>query len=177
MTAIAATGIAAPLRPPVDALQRFASRALVEQLFLALREGETDALLSRYAEHVRIEHPLLGVLDRDEFAAALRSFARRSPGHSLTYAIEDAEGDRVEASWRLNHLFHETGRLVAISGASVFVLAAGRIVRQTDRFDRRDWARQALGLTGLVLSFLPGWRAFLRRELRRSLEIDTDEHR
>lgn len=176
MTAIAMTGAAAPLRPPVDALQRFASRVVVEQLFAALREGETEALLSRYAEHARIEHPLLGVLGRDEFAAALKSFARRSPDHSLTFAIEDAEAEGVTASWRLSHLFHETGRLVAISGVSVFVLAAGQIVRQTDRFDRRDWAWQALGLTGLALSFLPGWRGFLRRELRHSLEIDSDEH-
>ena len=159
-------------RPTVDVEQVRANWTTVEQLLLALEAGDAEAVLSRYDAHARIDHPLLGALTRDEFAVALRTFLRQTPERELSYQINHAGADRVETEWTLTNVFHASGRTVRLQGATTFVLSGLRITRQTDQFDRRDWSRQALGLTGLALSFVPGWRGYLRRELRSVLELD-----
>jgi ketosteroid isomerase-like protein len=151
-----------------DVEQARASWTTVEQLFHATRTRDADAMLAAYAEDAVIGHPLLGRLTKGAYAAALQVFLRQTPVYELTFQINRAGIDSVEAEWALAYVFQSTGRAIRTEGESRFQIAATRIVRQHDDFDRREWSRQALGFSGYILSFVPGWRSFLERELRQA---------
>ena len=51
-----------------------------------------------------------------------------------------------------------------------FQFADGLIAEHEDRFDFHRWARQALGLPGLLLGWTPLLRSAVRRRARASLD-------
>jgi SnoaL-like domain len=167
----ASAGLALRFRPSIAVEQVRMNWTLVEQHFKAIQARDADAILAAYAPDCRVEHPLIGHMSKEQFARALRTFMGQTPDYRLDFQINHAGAHQVEAEWTLEHQFHLTGRRIQLCGTTTYVLAANSISRQIDRFDRRVWSRQALGFTGLVLAYVPGWGHFIERELRQALGI------
>jgi limonene-1,2-epoxide hydrolase len=168
------TDAAAPavrFRPSIDIEQVRTNWTLVEQLFKAFQSKDVDAILGAYSEDCQVDHPLIGRMSKDDFSRALLTFIRETPDYALEFQINHVGAKRVEAEWTMTHVFHLTGKTIRLSGTTTYLLSANRITRQIDQFDRRGWSRQAMGVTGLCLSFVPGWRSFIERELRQALGI------
>lgn len=81
----------------------------------------------------------------------------------LTYRDVQADTTGGQAHWDAHYLFSATGRIVdnAIDARFTFT-PDGLIAAHRDRFSFWTWARQALGLPGLLL----GWSPSLRRKVR-----------
>ncbi|MGJ7492320.1 nuclear transport factor 2 family protein [Variovorax sp. ZT4R33] len=81
----------------------------------------------------------------------------------LTYRGVQADAAGGQAHWDAHYLFSATGRIVdnAIDARFTFT-PEGLIATHRDRFAFWTWARQALGLPGLLL----GWSPSLRRKVR-----------
>ena len=62
------------------------------------------------------------------------------------------------AQWVATYTFSATGRKVVNPIKASFQFENGKIVRHEDEFDFYQWAKQALGLSGLLL----GWTPFLK---------------
>jgi hypothetical protein len=83
-----------------------------------------------------------------------------SPGN----AVSNTEADEVagRAHWEARYSFGATGRKVLNRVDARFEFRNGLIVRHIDAFDFARWARQALGLPGLLL----GWSGLMRGQVR-----------
>ena len=57
-----------------------------------------------------------------------------------------------------------------------FVFKDGLIVEHRDHFDLWRWSRQALGLKGLLLGWLPPVQAAIRRQARQGLASFQARH-
>lgn len=162
-------------RPSIDIEQMRAAWVTAERLFCALQGGDADALIRFYEPDADFYHPLLGRLRGAQIGSAWRSFLALTPDFGITFRIEQVGPGAAEVSWRQTYRFHLTARPIVITGTSQFLLrrqgAEVLIAQQIDRCDRRLWSRQALGLKGFVLSFLPGWRTFVENELRLTLDV------
>ena len=81
----------------------------------------------------------------------------------LTYRDVKADGARGQAHWDAHYRFSATGRIVdnAVDARFTFT-PEGLIATHRDSFSFWIWARQALGLPGLLL----GWSPSLRRKVR-----------
>ena len=63
-----------------------------------------------------------------------------------------------------HYLFSATGRKV-VNRVRAEMLFSGNLIRDhKDTFDFHTWAKQALGLTGLLL----GWTSFLQRKVQKT---------
>ena len=81
----------------------------------------------------------------------------------LEHSAVKSEGRSGSAHWEARYLFSATGRLVHNRIDAKFTFdERGSIVEHIDRFNFHAWARQALGLPGLLL----GWTPFLRKKVR-----------
>jgi hypothetical protein len=158
-------------QPIFDTEHVKANWTLVEQLFKAFQSKDTDAIFATYAADCQFDHPLIGRLSKNEFSMAIRAFMRATPDYELAFQINHTDAKRVDVEWTITHIFHLTAKVIKQHGTTTCFLSNNRIVQQIDKFDRRAWSRQAMGMTGLVLSFVPGWRSFIERELRRALGI------
>jgi hypothetical protein len=85
-------------------------------------------------------------------------------GHDITYQILSADDATGSAQWVATYTFSKTGRKVINRIQANFVFANGKIARHRNSFDYYKWARQALGLKGLVL----GWSTFLRKKIQQT---------
>jgi ketosteroid isomerase-like protein len=80
------------------------------------------------------------------------------PDHSV-------DGDTGRAYWIAHYTFTQTGRSVVNEVHAIFRFESGLIADHRDEFDFTRWARQALGVPGL----LPPVRSAVRRKARAGL--------
>jgi hypothetical protein len=85
-------------------------------------------------------------------------------GKDLQIEFRDVvvEGERGRAHWDARYTFSATGRKVLNRIDAQFELRDGLIVRHVDQFDFALWARQALGLPGLLL----GWTGWFQAKVK-----------
>ncbi|MET0542665.1 MAG: nuclear transport factor 2 family protein [Variovorax sp.] len=81
----------------------------------------------------------------------------------LTYRDVKADAGSGQAHWDAHYRFSATGRIVDNSiDARMTFTPAGLIATHNDNFPFWTWARQALGVPGLLL----GWTPMLRNKVR-----------
>jgi hypothetical protein len=94
----------------------------------------------------------------------------RAADLQLTVDRIHAEGGSGSAHWEAKYTFSATGRPVHNVIEASFTFVDGRIQRHVDDFDLYAWARQALGLKGLLLGWAPPVQRAIRRQAARGLE-------
>ncbi|MFT4771922.1 MAG: hypothetical protein ACI9D1_001957, partial [Cryomorphaceae bacterium] len=66
------------------------------------------------------------------------------------------------AHWEAKYTFSKTGRKVHNSIDATFEFSDGKIIKHTDDFDLKKWAKQAMGLKGALL----GGTGFFKKKLQ-----------
>lgn len=80
------------------------------------------------------------------------------------------EGDTASAEWQAWYTYSVTGRRVNNRIAAAFTLEHGLICRHYDTFDLYRWARQALGVKGVLLGWSPPVQRTIRARAALALE-------
>ena len=115
-----------------------------------------------YSPDARFRDPVFGELDRQRAVAMWRMLCERATDLDLTVADVLADESHGSARWEARYTFTATGRHVTNRIQAAFEFTGGKIRRHVDRFDLYAWARQALGLRGLLL----GWARPVQRSIR-----------
>jgi hypothetical protein len=93
----------------------------------------------------------------------------RSADLAVTHRIDSATEQVVTAHWEARYTFTRTGRLVLNRIEASFTLGDGLIRTHHDHFSFWAWARQAFGMTGLLLGWTPWFQAKVKGEALRAL--------
>jgi hypothetical protein len=104
-----------------------------------------------YGPGATFQDPVFGTLERERAAAMWRMLCERAQDLALTISDVAADDARGSARLEARYTFTATGRHVTNRIQASFEFAFGRISRHVDRFDLYAWARQALGLKGMLL--------------------------
>ena len=141
------------------------SRTTLERFYDAFARLDSATMAACYAEHARFEDEAFALQGRRQIGGMWRMLcsATQAQGRAQWQLRASDITDR-SAHWEADYLFPASGRLVHNRIDAEFEFDAdGLIVSHRDRFDFWRWARQALGLPGLLL----GWTPFLRAKVRR----------
>jgi hypothetical protein len=158
--------------PTVPAVEQiWNNRSIIERLIRDLAQGQTDGLDALYADDARLVHPILGTLGRAQIEALWLGFIEKTTDLQIYHDCQTIEAEFAGFDWSASFYFQPTGRFVRIDGKTVMSFHEGRIKRQTDFLNMRNFSRQLLGWRGLILSFVPGWRRFLEVEIRQELDV------
>jgi len=87
-----------------------------------------------------------------------------------------AEGEEAKARWFAHYTFSATGRRVLNEIKARFRFKDGLIFRHHDEFPFWIWARQALGLPGLLLGWMPRMRQTVQARARANLDKFLKAH-
>lgn len=166
--------VLATARISVDAALSYETWKRTEQFFHAIQAGIVDDVVGAYQPDAVLESPVAGQVCGCEIGLLWTTFLKRTRVHALDFTITNVSARTALVHWASNHIFFETGRPIRMSGATSLRFERGRICVHHDTFDRHRWLAQALGLSGLVLSYLPGSRAFFRDEIRRVIGLDQN---
>ena len=140
-----------------------ATREVVERLYRCFATRDGDGMAACYADVAHFSDPVFPYFDGPGVRAMWRMLLGRSRGLDSTVDGLDVTGDRAVARWTARYTFAATGRPVVNRVTSTITVAGERITHQRDDFDFHRWARQALGVTGLLL----GWTPLVRNKVRR----------
>ena len=89
----------------------------------------------------------------------------------LKYEVLENDGDFVNVRWIAKYTFSKTGRMVINDIQAFFKIEDGKISQHTDSFDFYKWARQAFGLSGLLL----GWTTYFKNKVQNTARQGLDK--
>jgi ketosteroid isomerase-like protein len=149
---------------------------LIHSFYGAFQRRDGLAMGACYGPGATFQDPVFGTLERERAAAMWRMLCERAQDLALTVSDVAADGARGSARWEARYTFTATGRHVTNRIQASFEFASGRISRHVDRFDLYGWARQALGLQGLLLGWAPPVQRAIRAQAARGLEAFMRKH-
>ena len=147
-----------------------ANDALIERFYAAFAERDGAAMEACYGADARFSDPVFPDLRGREPGAMWRMLTGQARDLTVELLEHEADGDRGTARWRAHYTFSQTGRPVVNEVRAEFRFAEGLLVDHRDEFDFYRWARQALGLPGLLLGWTPVMRSAVRRRARAGLD-------
>jgi limonene-1,2-epoxide hydrolase len=144
--------------------------ALVERFYAAFDRRDHGAMAASYTPTARFSDPVFRDLTGPRIATMWRMLCERATDLRVECGPVRAAGDVARVEWQAWYIYSGTGRRVHNRIATSLELEQGLIRRHDDVFDLYRWARQALGIKGLVLGWTPLAQRAIRRQAIRSLE-------
>jgi len=144
------------------------SAQTIEKFYAAFAQLDAATMQSCYAPGATFRDEAFSLAGPVQIGGMWRMLceATRAKGMAhwkLEHSAVKSDGRTGSAHWEAHYLFSATGRLVHNRIDAAFTFDEhGLITDHIDRFDFHAWARQALGLPGLLL----GWTPFLRRQVQ-----------
>ncbi len=143
--------------------------ALVERFYAAFDRCDHRAMAASYAPAARFSDPVFQDLSGPRIGMMWRMLCERAIDLRVECGPVRAEGDTARVEWQAWYTYTATGRRVHNRIAATLTLEQGLIGRHDDAFDLYRWARQALGIKGLVLGWTPPVQRAIRRQAGRAL--------
>src|SRR5204863_166352 len=123
---------------------------LSQRFYAAFDKHDGDAMAACYAADAHFWDPVFQDLSGREAGAMWRMLTGRAEDLRVELAEHSADGDTGSARWIAHYTFTQTGRPVVNEIRATFRFKDGLIADHRDEFDFTKWARQAIGLPGLL---------------------------
>lgn len=148
----------------------------VQRFYDAFARLDADSMAACYAPDVVFEDEVFELHGLHEAGGMWRmlcaaTLAKGRVDWRLDVSGVSADAQRGQAHWDAHYRFSGTQRLVLNRiDASFRFNADGLISHHRDRFDFWAWSRQALGLPGLMLGWMPWFRHKVRAQAKAHLD-------
>jgi len=149
---------------------------LIRSFYGAFQRRDHAAMAACYAPDAAFSDPVFQDLRGARLAAMWRMLCER--GKDLRLEVDGIEADSAHGSarWEAWYTFAATGRPVHNVIQASFQFRDGLIRQHTDAFDLYRWARQALGLKGILLGWTPPVQNAIRVQAARALDAFIRKH-
>jgi hypothetical protein len=150
------------------------SKSTIEQFYKAFASLDSKTMAECYALDATFEDEIFQLRGRTHVGGmwAMLCAAVKKSGRT-DWKLEVRDITERSAHWEPTYRFSATGRIVHnVIDAEFEFDSQGLIKRHRDRFDLYRWARQALGLRGVLF----GWTDWLRRKVQRQANRSLATH-
>ena len=140
------------------------AKEVIEQFYSAFQAMDAERMASCYHNEVVFEDPAFGKLRGVHAGNMWRMLIDSQKGKDFRIEFSDitTDGNQVTVHWEAWYTFSKTGRKIHNSIDATFEFQDGKIIRHRDDFDLYKWAKQALGIQGVMI----GWTSFFRKKLQ-----------
>ncbi|MES2682423.1 MAG: nuclear transport factor 2 family protein [Pseudomonadota bacterium] len=139
-----------------------ANALLIQRFYVAFSQRDAAGMAACYHPQVRFSDPAFPDLKGADAAAMWAMLIARGKDLQLQFSEISANDQQGRAHWDASYTFSKTGRRVLNRIDANFRFSDGLIIEHVDDFSFAAWARQALGLPGLLL----GHTGFLQRKVQ-----------
>lgn len=147
-----------------------ANAQLITRFYQAFQKLDAETMAACYCADVEFADPVFQLKGKDA-ADMWRMLAARANKFSLVFDEVQANDETGSAHWVATYTFSQTGNTVINDIHANFAFKDGKIIQHTDRFDLWKWARQALGLKGVLLGWTPFMQKAIRQQAAKGLAI------
>ena len=143
--------------------------ALIARFYAAFSRREPAGMAACYHRDSTFSDPVFPDLDHAATVAMWTMLCERGKDLMVVVSDIEADADRGRAHWDATYTYTVTGRRVLNRIDASFTFRDGLILRHEDRFDLYRWMRQALGLKGVLLGWLPSVQGAVRAQAAKAL--------
>lgn len=147
-----------------------ANAEMITRFYTALSRLDGAAMAACYADDATFSDPVFPGLKNGEPGKMWRMLTTRGKDMTVVFDGIEADDSSGKAHWVATYTFSGTGARVVNDIQARFTFKNGKIATHRDQFDLYKWMRQALGLKGLLLGWLPPVQAKLQRTARAGLD-------
>jgi ketosteroid isomerase-like protein len=126
---------------------------LIAQFYAAFQSKDYKAMQAAYHPQATFKDPVFGPLQCNEVRAMWQMLTMASADLRISVEPIDASEHQGSCVWEARYTFSRTGKPVHNIVKTTFQFREGLIIAHEDNFDFWRWARQAFGVTGLLI----GW--------------------
>jgi ketosteroid isomerase-like protein len=130
--------------------------------YQAMNNRDSLTMNTLYAPNATFSDPVFPKLAGNDIQTMWSMLMRGAQNFTLQHEILHADESSVRVKWIATYTFSQTGRRVVNEVETQMTFANGKIVKQNDHFNFHLWARQALGLPGLLF----GWTTWFQRAVQ-----------
>ncbi len=127
---------------------------LLHRFYTAFQQLDWRTMADCYHPDARFSDPAF-TLAGTEIGMMWRMLCERAQNFELEFQLGDADEQHGTVSWQATYLFSTTGRKVENRIEASITFKDGLIYEHRDRFNFWRWSRQALGVPGLLLGWMP----------------------
>jgi hypothetical protein len=140
-----------------------ANENLIHHFYTCFNNRDAKGMQDCYAENASFSDPAFGDLNARQVCCMWEMLIGSAKNMRISYDHVRADDLSGSAEWIAYYTFSATGKKVKNKISASFVFGNGKILSHHDQFSFYLWARQALGLPGLLL----GWTPLLKNKVRR----------
>jgi ketosteroid isomerase-like protein len=144
--------------------------ALLHSFYDAFQRRDFRTMAACYTPDAEFHDPVFTRLSGWRVGAMWRMLCERATDLRIQMDNVRVAADAGAAHWEAWYTFTQTGRPVHNRVDASFLF------RHTDVFDLHAWARQALGLKGLLLGWTPTVQRAIRAQAARALDTFCERH-
>lgn len=137
---------------------------LISKFYTALNNSDGLKMIECYHDDVVFEDPAFGILKGERAKSMWLMLCASQNGNDfkVEYSNIITNEKTGSAHWEAFYTFSKTGRKVHNKIDATFEFKDGLIIKHTDVFNLRDWAKQAMGFKGLLF----GGMSFFKNKLQ-----------
>lgn len=136
---------------------------IINRFYTAFQKLDYATMQDCYSDNAIFSDPVFGVLQEGVVKDMWEMLCKNAKDFKLTYGnIHLLDEEYATCEWTATYIFSKTGREVVNRIKAHIRIQDGKITEHTDQFDIWKWARQALGLPGVLL----GWSNFMKSKIR-----------
>jgi len=134
---------------------------LIHHFYSSFQRKDVQAMQDCYAAGATFSDPVFTNLNAAEVRSMWAMLLKNGKDMRVEFKNIEGNDNCVTAEWDAWYTFSKTGNKVHNQIKASFLIENGKIVKHTDQFSFYKWAKQALGVTGVLL----GWTGFLKNKI------------
>jgi ketosteroid isomerase-like protein len=135
---------------------------LIRRFYDAFSKRDAEGMAACYADDIHFGDAAFPDLRGTNASDMWRMLCESGKDLRVEASEIDADDTKGSARWVAHYTFSATGKKVVNDIRAQFTFRDGRIATHKDSFDFATWARQALGVPGLLL----GWTGWMQRQVQ-----------
>ncbi len=147
-----------------------ANEQLIHHFYTCFQNKDIKGMQDCYADNATFSDAVFKNLDSEEVKGMWQMLITKGRDLRVEFKDVSATENTAKAHWDAYYTFSATGNKVINRIDATFQIENGKIVKHIDNFDFYTWAKQALGLTGMLL----GWTSFLRKKIAAQAMINLE---
>ena len=138
-----------------------ANEQLIHHFYTCFKNKDFKGMQNCYADEATFSDAVFKNLNADQVKAMWQMLIVKGKDLRLEFKDISAADNLANAHWDAYYTFSATGKKVVNRIDATFEIKNVKIIKHTDSFNFNTWAKQALGVTGLLL----GWTSFLNKKV------------
>ena len=138
-----------------------ANEELIHHFYTCFQQKDYKGMQACYADHATFSDAVFKNLNASQVRAMWEMLILKGKDMRVEFGDIAAHDHTATAHWDAYYTFSSTGNKVINRIDASFEIENGKIIKHIDHFNFYTWAKQALGINGILL----GWTSFLRKKV------------